>query len=632
MGNVLTMSAPSYRVAAPPSGKPLLLWDGDCSFCRIWAERWGEAYGDRVDLATAQSASFRFPEIPASAYTQGLQLIECDGRVFSGAAAALRTRRYGRGETDPLVWMYEEIPGVAAVFETGYGFIARHRPVFSRLTRWLCGPVLFRPQFSFGAAVFLRLLAVVYFVAFASLWWQLDGLIGPDGILPAQGYLDSVSRQLGANRFLYLPTLCWFFGGGVFLPIACAAGVLLAVALFLRFVSPVCLLGLWLLYLSLCGVGQVFLGYQWDALLLEIGLLAVFLVPWRWRAPRRYEPPAFARWLLWWLLFRLMFMSGFVKLASGDPAWRHGIALLYHFETQPLPTWIAWYAHQLPAWFQRVSCVVMFALELGAPFLLFGPRRLRLAAALGLIVFQLLIAITGNYTFFNLLTIALCLLFLDDAWWSRCLGLAPRFLFLAGVAAGRRDDNSQSQRWRSVRWVLFVAFFAASLVVTLPDLLRIRSWPGWFVAANRAVAVTRSVNSYGLFAVMTTRRPEIIIEGSRDGSTWAAYEFNWKPGDLKRRPGIVAPYQPRLDWQLWFAALDYPDYEPWVAPFLRKLAANTPAVTCLLKTNPFATEPPRFLRAVVYDYEFTTPAERERTGAWWKRSRIGYYLPPTQVR
>ena len=325
-----------------------------------------------------------------------------------------------------------------------------------------------------------------------------------------------------------------------------------------------------------------------------------------------------------------MFMSGYVKLASGDATWHGLTALTLHYQTQPLPTWIAWYAHQLPAWFQKFSCGVMFALELVGPFLLFGPRRLRLGAALALAAFQVIIALTGNYTFFNLLTVVLCLLFLDDAWWSRWFGIAPR-LYSAALASRRAvSARPPLRRWtgRAVTGV----FLAASLVVTLPSLLRLRSWPAWFVSTYRVVAVTRSVNSYGLFAVMTQTRPEIIIEGSLDGRTWTPYEFKWKPGDLQRRPGFVAPHQPRLDWQLWFAALAYPNIEPWMTPFFRQLAVNAPAVTRLLKTNPFAREPPRHLRAVVYEYQFTTPAERRRTGAWWKRTVVDYYLQPTALR
>jgi predicted DCC family thiol-disulfide oxidoreductase YuxK len=623
------MSLPRHRVASPPADKPLLLWDGDCGFCKLWAERWREEYGKRVDLATAQSEEARFPEIPAAAYDQGIQLVETDGIVYAGIAAALRTRLHGSGDGRWLWRAYEKIPGVAPVLDAGYRVVARHRPLFSTLTHWLVGPNLHRPQFSAAAGIFLRALAAIYFIAFGSLWWQLSGLIGPNGILPAQSYLDTVAVQLGALRFWYLPTLCWFFGGGIFLPGLCAGGLLLAGALWLRLAQPLCLLLLWLFYLSLCAAGQVFLGYQWDGLLLEAGLLAVFLVPWR-PAGGRSEPPRFARWLLWWLLFRLMFMSGYVKLASGDVTWHNLTALIYHYQTQPLPTWIAWHVHQLPAWFHRLSCLVMFTVEFAAPFLLFGPRRLRLGASLSLIGLQVLIALTGNYTFFNLLTIALCLLFLDDAWWARWFGLAPRPY--AEVVAERRAGGPGLSLQTMLRRVVFAVLFTASLVVTLPGLLRVRGWPGWYASIYRGIAVTRSVNSYGLFAVMTTHRPEIIIEGSLDGRVWEAYEFKWKPGDLHRRPGFVAPYQPRLDWQLWFAALSYPNYDPWMTPFLQKLGANVPAVTRLLAHNPFAKAPPRYLRAVLYDYQFTTAAERDRNGEWWKRSVIAYYLQPTAMR
>ncbi len=590
------MPSPRYRVAAPPAGKPLLLWDGTCGFCRLWADRWREIHGERVDFATAQSQADRFPEIPAAAYDAGIQLVEPDGSVYSGAAAALRTCLHGRGGGDPWWWVYEKIPGVARLGDAGYGMVARHRPLFSRLTHWLSGPNLHPAHHSVGADIFLRSLAVIYFIAFASFWWQLSGLIGPHGILPAQPFLDSVAKQLGAVRFWYLPTLSWIFGGGFFLHFLCGAGLLLSVALFCRVARPVCLLLLWLFYLSLCGAGQIFLNYQWDVLLLETGLLAVFLAPGRLAGGERSEPPRLARWLLAWLLFRLMFMSGYVKLASGDDAWQNLTALAHHYQTQPLPTWLAWHMHQLPAWFHRLSCGVMFALELAGPFLLFGPRRLRIGAALGLIAFQLAIILTGNYTFFNLLTIALCLLFLDDGWWSRWFGLAPRPH--AAILSDHRRDSIRSPLWRWVRRSGFAGLLVASLVVTLPSLVRVESWPGWFAATYRIVAVTRSVNSYGLFAVMSTSRPEIIIEGSLDGRAWETYEFKWKPGDLKRRPGFVAPHQPRLDWQLWFAALAYPRYDPWMSAFLRQLGTNNPAVTRLLAKNPFAQAPPRFLRGV----------------------------------
>jgi predicted DCC family thiol-disulfide oxidoreductase YuxK len=620
------MPSPRYRVASPPV-RPLLLWDGECRFCQLWVDRWRESWSGKVDFAPAQSQAARFPEIPAVAYAEAVLLIEPDGTVYSGAEAILRARALGRRSL--VLRAYEKIPGLPLVANAGYRTVAGSRPLLSPLTRWLCGPNLAPPHYSVSAGIFLRALAVIYFIAFASLWWQLGGLIGPDGILPAQPYLDAAGQQLGASRWWQMPTLCWFFGAGKFLHVLCLGGLALSLAVFLRLAQPVCLLLLWLFYLSLCGVGQIFLGYQWDALLLETGLLAVFLAPWRRADDDRPEPPSVARWLLGWLLFRLMFMSGFVKLASGDTTWHGLTALTFHYQTQPLPTWLGWYTHQLPVWFQKMSCTVMFVIELVVPFLLFGQRRLRLGAALTLAAFQVLIALTGNYTFFNLLTIALCLLFLDDSWWARWFGVAPRLY--SAVISGWRSLSSRSLLRRWTGHAVFVVFFAASLVATLPNLLRLGSWPAWYVSTYRFVAVTRSVNSYGLFAVMTLTRPEIIIEGSADGHTWLPYEFKWKPGDLQRRPGFVAPHQPRLDWQLWFAALTYPNIEPWMTPFFRQLAVNAPAVTGLLKTNPFSREPPSYLRAVVYEYQFTTPAERGRTGAWWKRSVVSYYLQPTLV-
>ncbi len=233
-----------------------------------------------------------------------------------------------------------------------------------------------RDRFAFAAWLFLRLLALIHLIAFASFWMQYPGLVGPHGLLPAQLYFNAAREQLGPGGWLQLPSLCWFFGAEGFLTVLCLAGIICSLLLFAGFAPAPCLALLWAAYLSLVGAGQVFYGYQWDALLLETTLLAVFLAPWSllplWQ---RTEPPPVARWLLWWLLFRLMFLSGAVKLASGDPAWRNLTALVFHYQTQPLPTPIAWYVHQLPLWFQRLSCGIMFFIELAVPFLLLRARE-----------------------------------------------------------------------------------------------------------------------------------------------------------------------------------------------------------------------------------------------------------------
>jgi hypothetical protein len=316
-----------------------------------------------------------------------------------------------------------------------------------------------------------------------------------------------------------------------------------------------------------------------------------------------------------------------VKFSSGDPTWANFTALTYHYQTQPLPTPIAWYAYQLPAWFHRVCCAVMFFIELIAPFALFGPRALRHAAALLIIAFMGAIALTGNYTFFNLLTVALALSCFDDAWWLR-------FRFGRRLLAARPQATAPPP----IRWPIFLRRAVVIAVVSLTTIQALPDFniqPGWWRPAWRVIGLLqpfRSLNNYGLFAVMTTTRPEIIIEGSADGRDWRPYEFRWKPGALGRRPGWVAPGQPRLDWQMWFAALGQPAENPWVTDLCRHLLLNTPEVVGLLAGNPFPGQPPRFVRAITYDYQFTDRSTRARTGDWWQRTVIDYYVPPVSLQ
>jgi hypothetical protein len=478
-----------------------------------------------------------------------------------------------------------------------------------------------RNRFAFAAWLFLRLLALIHLIAFASFWSQLAGLVGPHGLLPAERYFQAAHEQLGPGAWLQLPSLCWIFGAGRFLAVLCAAGVGLSLLLFVGIAPALCLALLWACYLSLMGAGQVFFGFQWDALLLETTLLAVFLAPWSFGPLwHRVEPPRAARWLLWWLLFRLMFLSGAVKLTSGDPVWRNFTALAFHYETQPLPTTLAWYVNQLPLWAQRGSCAIMFLIELPVPFLIFAPRTLRHGAALLITGFMVLIFLTGNYTFFNLLTIALCMLCLDDAWWARLLRRFPSV-----TPAGRT-----APRWILAPVAVFAVIFTA--IQASAGLTRGSSLPSFFWSVERVVSPFRSLNNYGLFAVMTTTRPELIIEGSNDGQEWLAYELPHKPGDLARRPDFVAPQQPRLDWQLWFAALESPNQNPWVFSLCDHLLQGTPDVLALFATNPFPGQPPRYVRVIRFEYHFTDTAERARNGHWWRRTPLDYYVEPTSLR
>ena len=493
---------------------------------------------------------------------------------------------------------------------------------------------LFRPQRASQASpytyvlaswAFLRLLGVVYVIAFGSLWMQLDGLSGREGIVPVAPLLAAAQHSLGIERWWQFPTLCWLDASDGFLYLLCGLGVGLGILVVLGLLPALNLLVLWALYLSFATVCQPWLGFQWDNLLLETGFLSVWLAPLtlhdRWR--RAVPPSPLALWSLRWLVMRLMFASGMVKLSSGDATWHDLTALVYHYETQPLPTWIGWYAHQLPMAWQRASTLVMFGIELIVPWLILAPRRLRLVACGCFVALQLLIAVTGNYGFFNLLTLILCLLLCDDAVWPHTwrarLNVAP--------------SSARPRRWPT--WSLApiaLVIFIMSLIQTIGSFRWHVQWPTPIPQVASWIAPFRTVNSYGLFAVMTTARPEIIVEGSNDGQTWLPYAFPWKPGDVMRRPGFVAPHMPRLDWQMWFAALGSAQYQPWFRHFLERLLQGTPAVVGLLAHNPFPHTPPRYIRAVVYTYHFTDRATQRTTGAWWRRERQGLYMPVLSLR
>ncbi|HET6350063.1 MAG TPA: lipase maturation factor family protein, partial [Candidatus Krumholzibacteria bacterium] len=318
-----------------------------------------------------------------------------------------------------------------------------------------------------------------------------------------------------------------------------------------------------------------------------------------------------ALWLARWLLFRLMFSSAVVKLASGDPSWRSLTALQFHYFTQPLPPWTAWYAQHWPEWFQKLSVLAMFAVEGVAPFLIWGTRRMRFAAAWAIAGFQLILMTTGNYGFFNILTIALCIPLLDDG------VLTPR-----GVAAPA--VRVPVARW--ARNVFAGVLMIASLGYATGSLRRTPAWLRPVANVSSVLAPLHVVNPYGLFAVMTTDRPEIIIEGSRDGQEWKAYEFRDKPGDPLRRPRLIAPHMPRLDWQMWFAALGDVRQNRWFLVLCWRLLQGSPDVRAMLAHDPFGDDPPRYLRANVYMYTFTSAAERKQTGAWWNRTLRGPYV------
>jgi hypothetical protein len=469
--------------------------------------------------------------------------------------------------------------------------------------------------------LFLRLLGVIYLVAFISLATQIQGLVGRDGILPISEFFER-RRVCRFSHFYRLPTLCWFNASDLALKWLAWTGAGLSLLLVIGFAPLPVLALLWLVYLSLFNVCGIFLGYQWDVLLLETGFLAMFLAPIRLvpQFPPVAAPSPIILWLLWWLLFRLMFSSGMVKLASGDLTWRRLTALRFHYETQPLPTPLAWYAHKLPALSHKISAVIMFGIELLAPFLIIAPAPVRPVAAFLFIALMALIQLTGNYSFFNLLGIALSVLLLDDAF------LFPAFHWLFPHAKILTIIPAPE-------WLNWIGGALAILILTLslPPMFRLFryevNWPRALITFFELFEPFRLVNSYGLFSLMATERPEIIVEGSDDAATWHEYEFKWKPGDVKRVPRFVAPHQPRLDWQMWFAALGYFPNNPWFGRFLMRLLEGSPSVLSLLRTNPFPKSPPRYIRGVLYDYRFTNRAQLRATGDYWRRERRGSYCP-----
>jgi predicted DCC family thiol-disulfide oxidoreductase YuxK len=590
--------------------RPMLVFDGDCSFCRAWIEYWKQLTGDRVLYGSYQDVGDRFPNTPLEDFASAVRLILPDGEARNGAYAVFSLLALVPGKSG-MLWLYRHIPGFAWIAELVYRMVARHRSFCYWATRAFWGIPLEVETFNIASWLFLRTLGVVYLIAFASFAVQAAGLIGSRGISPVAEFLHSLREYYGP-AYWQLPTLFWLNASDAMIKAVCVAGICLSALLFLGVRWRILRVVLFVLYLSLVTAGQEFMGYQWDALLLEAGFLAILLG----------SSPVIV-WLYRWLLFRLVFLSGVVKLASGDPSWRHFTALPVHYETQPLPTPLAWHMYQLPMWFQRGSVGFVFFVELVVPFLIFAPRQVRFFAARAIVVLQVLILLTGNYAFFNLLTISFCLFLMDDAVFRRMLSKRARWR----VAA---TTDEKSHIWSRA---VCAAFAALALFVggfQIAHTFGVR----WSVAeaAIRDVSPFQIINSYGLFAIMTTTRPEIVIEGSNDGVTWLPYEFKYKPGDLNHRPAWVAPYQPRLDWQMWFAALGDYQSDPWIVRFMARLLQGSPEVLRLVGRNPFSEGPPHYVRAMLYQYRFATPVERKSTGVWWSREFKGIYVPAVSLR
>jgi len=482
--------------------------------------------------------------------------------------------------------------------------------------------------------IFLRALALIYFSAFYSLLFQIKGLIGPQGILSAENYLSAIRRYYGSNiywgSYWHAPSLFWFSAtSNMMMTITwcgIAASLLAFVNLWPRFTFLVC----FVCFLSFVSAAGDFSSYQSDGMLLEAGFLALFFAPpGIWPGLAAHHPPSWASlWLLRWEWFRIYFESGLVKELSGDPQWRNFTAMDEYYQNSPLPSWIGWYVEHLPHWFHVGSAVATLAMELVIVFLLFFPPRLRLICFCIVTPWEIGVILTGNYAFLNYIVLALGFLLVDDVYWRRAF--PPRFR-LPPQATSQPASEPASHPLRAglhgasvLVSAVFLAWIGYATTAELVNLVAPRLLP---LAPVAALEPFRIANQYGLFAVMTRGRYEIEFQGSNDRQNWRPYIFRNKPQLLNEAPGIYAPYQPRFDWNLWFASLGDWQQNDIVPITETRLLTNDRDVLMLFRSSPFGDAAPRTVRAVLYQYWFTSLEEKRRTGNWWRRELLGVYAP-----
>ena len=529
--------------------------------------------------------------------------------------------------------------------------------------RWLFDSRHGMPDRLIPRWIFLRALALIYFSAFYSLLFQIKGLIGPQGILSARQFLAAVARSLGAKGYWYAPSLFWFSTSSHMLMAVMWIGLAASVVAFFNLWPRLCFFICFVCFLSFVTTSGVFSGYQSDGMLLEAGFLALFFVPGGlrpgWGASSL--PSRASMFLLQWEWFRIYFESGLVKLLSGDPEWRHFTAMDQYYQNGPLPTWVGWYVQHLPHWFQAATTGATLVMELGLVLMLFFPRRVRLICFFIVTPWEIGVILTANYTFLNYLVLSLGFLLLDDKLLRRFVpkhfeppapaiaaeaepaGEAPLSILAAPEARAASASESDAGKdaptrrtWRrrlgghlralglafTVVMLVWIAYDTTAELIGLP-------LHGVPVPTAPLVALSpfRIANQYGLFAVMTRGRYEIEFQGSNDGENWIAYPFRYKPQALNQPPGIYAPYQPRFEWNLWFASLGNWQQNDIVPLTEEHLLVNGPDVLALFKSNPFPQMPPRYVRAVLWQYWFTSMDEKRSTGNWWRRELLGLYAP-----
>ena len=466
----------------------------------------------------------------------------------------------------------------------------------------------------FARLFFLRGTALVSLIAFINALNQFRPLCGEHGLLPAPAFIRQVPYAQSPSLFYLAPRDSAF-------AIAAWLGIVLSgIALtgfserYGTWFSMLIWAAIWILYLSFVNVGQIFYGFGWESILLEAIFLAIFM------GAARTTPQLIPLWLVRWLLFRIMFGAGLIKI-RGDECWRNLTCLDWHYETQPMPNPLSWFFHWMPEWSHKGEVLFNHFSELIVPFGYFLPQPFASIAGIITIVFQLSIMVTGNLSWLNLLTLILAFPMIDDKFWTWAIGLFTHF--------------SAPFTTPPLRIETYLQFAVAALTVALSIPVVVN-----MLSARQLMNFNYNpfhlVGTYGAFGSVTRPRYEVVVEGTdsetlTSASLWREYEFKAKPTDVKRMPPQIAPYHLRLDWLMWFAALSSYRDQPWFLPFVARLLQGDRPTLLLMRGNPFPSHPPRYVRAQFYEYHFTTPAERRATGAWWKRQLAGSYLPPVSL-
>lgn len=581
-----------------------VLYYGESRLCNYWVRYWEHFEGAHLEFTRIGSEEMQQSRTVESS----IQVLRPDSRALRGVDGVFAIVEQISPHAFWLV-LYRRLPLFAALCRIGFEWLMQHSNAAYRWAVLFWGEHPLPSRYAAISWIFLRLLALVYIAAFASMGLQIQALVGLDGILPIAYKLNYLREVMGWAVYWNYPTLFWIDASDQCLVGVCVAGILSALAaLFNRF-TPLALLICYVLYLSIVYAGQDFTSFQWDLLLLEAGFLGVFLCGGSFVIVFLYR----------WLLFRFMLLGGLVKLASGDPTWRNLTALAYHYETQPLPSPLAWYAHQLPIGFHQLAVAGVLFIELVLPFFIFLPRRPRVFAAWGFILLQCSIILTGNYNFFNLLTITLCLFLFEDSDLARFFG-TERIENLRRSAP--KPGSMATRSALALACIVLISNATLAWSSNQPNLP-----PQPFYGLMEMTLILAIANTYGPFAVMTTRRGEIEIEASMNGRDWESYEFRYKPSRLDKDLIWLIPHQPRLDWQMWFAALRPGSPPFWLGQLMERLKQASPAVTSLFEKVPFPGRKPRYLRARFYRYRYTNWLERKADGAIWKRNDLGLYWP-----